>query len=205
MKSLGKIQSVELREVWKDEGAGFHTLAGERGKDCSMLGEVLGVDLELVETESKVGPYKADIVARFAEEEGGEGHIVVIENQLEATNHDHLGKAITYASGHNAATCVWIAASFSDEHRQAIDWLNENMTERSFFALEIELVRIGEVLPPAPQFNIVSSPNEWAKVLQSTQTQELSELRLTQLQYWNDMLEFARKQPGNQLNLTRAP
>ena len=202
MKALGKIEPVELRYVWGDEARDFTPwLASEGG--LSMLGEVLDVDLELVETESRVGPYKADIVARFSAEDGEDQHIVVIENQLEPTDHDHLGKIITYASGHDAATCVWVASSFTEEHRQAIDWLNENMPERSFFGLQIELIRIDDS-SPAAQFNVISSPNEWAKVIRATQAKELSASKLSQLKYWEDFLQYAKSQPDNQLDLLRS-
>lgn len=196
---LGKIEPVNLRDVWADEARDFTPwLASENG--LALLGEVLGVELELIATESRTGSYKADIVAQIIDEE--EERIVIIENQLDSTNHDHLGKIITYASGHNAVTCVWVAPSFTDEHRQALDWLNENMPDVTFFALEIGLIRIGDSYP-APQFKTISSPNEWKKAVRASHTKEVSEIKLDQMRFWQEMQEFANEQPPGALQLGR--
>ena len=198
---LGKIEPVDIRNVWGDEARDFTPwLASEVG--LSLLGEVLGVEIELIATESRTGAYKADIVAQIIDED--EDHIVVIENQLEQTNHDHLGKIITYASGHNAVTCVWVSPSFSEEHRQAMDWLNENMPDVTFFALEISLMRIGES-DPAPQLKIISSPNEWKKAVRASHAKEVSELKLDQLRFWQEVIDYANLQPSSPIQLSRKP
>lgn len=185
-KPLGKIEVVDLREQWADEARDFTPwVASDIGLE--LLGEEIGVELELVEQEAKVGPFSADVLARA---DGSEEHLVVIENQLGKTNHDHLGKIITYASGRKARIVVWIASEFTDEHRQALDWLNEASGEAaSFFGLEIRLVRIGES-QPAPQFRVVSSPNTWANIVRETQTSEVSTTRIEKKQFWDELKEF---------------
>jgi len=144
MAKLGKIEYIEPRELWPDEAKDFTPwLATEEGLD--LLGEAINAELEFVETEAKVGPFNADVLCRVV---GEEDHLVVIENQFGKTDHDHLGKLITYASGLKAKTLVWIADSFTDEHRQAIDWLNESKGESAhFFGLEIYAIKIGDSLP----------------------------------------------------------
>ena len=115
--------------------------------------------MEFVSREEAVGPYWADILCR----DSNDGTPVVVENQLEATNHDHLGKLLTYAAHLDARVLVWIAKSFTDEHRAALDWLNEvSRTGTRFFGLEIELWQIGDSMP-APKFNVVARPNDWTK------------------------------------------
>ena len=177
---LGKIESVNPRDVWKDEARDFTPwLASEDG--LALLGDALGVEIDLIATESRTGSYKTDIVAQIIDED--DERIVIIENQLDSTNHDHLGKIITYASGHNAVTCVWVAPSFTDDHRQAMDWLNENMPDVTFFALEIDLIRIGDSIP-APQLKTISSPNEWKKAVRASHAKEVSDIKLDQLRFW---------------------
>jgi len=201
MMSLGKIEAVNLRDIWKDEAREFTPwLASKEG--LSLLSDALGVELELIATESRTGAYKADIVARIIDED--EDRIVIIENQLDSTNHAHLGKIITYASGHNAVTCVWVAPTFTDEHRQAMDWLNENMPDVTFFALEVGLIRI-EDSKPAPQFKIISSPNEWKKAVRASHAKEVSEIKLDQLRFWQEVQEYANEQTGGPIQLTRTP
>jgi len=202
MAKLGKIESVDIREVWKDEARDFTPwLASEEGLD--LLGEELGVELQLISREKRSGSYKADIIAKIINGDEEE-RIVVIENQLSPTDHDHLGKIITYASGHNAVTCVWIAPSFSDDHRQAIDWLNENMTGVTFFALEIGLIKIGES-EPALQFKVISSPNQWTRAIRASQAKELSEVKLDQLRFWQELREYGNIQKASKIQLGRTP
>ena len=134
-----------------------------------------------------VGKYRADIIARDVNSE----RTIIIENQLEETNHDHLGKIITYASGLGAEIVIWVCNAITDEHRNAIVWLNEISNEQiAFFALEIELWRINES-PPAPKFNIVCSPNEWAKTVKETSSiRTLSETKLLQKEFWDALKDY---------------
>ncbi len=201
MAKLGKIENVNPRDVWKDEARDFTPwVASDIG--LALLGETLGLELELVTTESRKGKYKCDVVARVVEDE--EERIVVIENQLEQTDHPHLGKIVTYASGHNAVTAVWIARSFSDEHRQALDWLNVNMPDVAFFALEIGLIKIGDS-QPAPQFKLVSSPNEWTKAVRASHAREVSDVKLDQLGFWQEVKDYAAQQPSTPVQFGRTP
>jgi len=111
MHEIGSLENVSLREVWPDEARDFTPWVATN-EGLALLGEVLGVELELISIESMVGPFKADIVARIVDEDE-EQKIVIIENQLDLTNHDHLGKIITYAAGHRAEMVVWIAETFT--------------------------------------------------------------------------------------------
>lgn len=131
---LGKVESVPVRDVWPHEALDFTKWLAKE-ESLSMLGEACGLDLELVDTESAVGNFSVDIFAQ----ESGTDRKVVIENQLEDTNHDHLGKIITYAAGKNADAVIWVVAHARDEHRQAVEWLNAHTDDGcSFFLVEIE-------------------------------------------------------------------
>ncbi len=182
-KPLGRLERVELREIWPSEASDFTPwLAGK--DNLGILGDTLGTELELKAQEKPVGPFRADILCK----EIGTGAWVLIENQLEKTDHNHLGQILTYASGLQAATIVWVAARFTDEHRATLDWLNR-ITDTSFrfFGLEIELWKIGDS-EPAPKFNIVASPNGWsqsiAQAARNIDDGELGETRVMQRDYW---------------------
>ena len=146
----------DLRLVWPNEAADF-TPWLER--NLAALGEALGLDLEFSEREAPVGGYSLDIRAR----EPRENRQVVIENQLEKTDHDHLGKLLTYAAGYDAGVVVWLSREFTDEHRDALDWLNQRTGEDTlFFGVVVELWKIDNSRP-APHFNLVAQPNNWRK------------------------------------------
>ncbi|MDV2503127.1 MAG: DUF4268 domain-containing protein [bacterium] len=186
-KPLGKLTRVELREYWADEAREFTPWLAQE-ENLQLLGEAIGIDLELEDTEVPVGAFNADIVTK----EVGTDDNVIIENQLERTNHDHLGKLITYASGLNARAVVWVCSQVTPEHRKALDWLNDITNEAvAFFGLEVELWQIGDS-DPAPKFNLVCQPNEWAKVVTSRGTiRKLTETKLLQLEFWKGLVEFA--------------
>lgn len=152
-QDLGELSRVSLRAYWKEESADFTPwLASE--ENIERLAEALGMDLEVESTEVAAGPYSADILAR----DTVTGDYVVIENQLGKTDHDHLGKAITYAAVLNATAIVWVAARFTDEHKKALDWLNDTTAdETSYFGVVVELWRI-DSSKPAVRFNVVSRP-----------------------------------------------
>ncbi|VAW02731.1 hypothetical protein MNBD_ALPHA07-975 [hydrothermal vent metagenome] len=183
MSDLGRLERVDLRDIWKTEAQHFTPwLAGEA--NLVLLGETLGIDLELEAMEQNVGPFRADILCKDTLSD----RWVLVENQLERTDHTHMGQLITYAAGLKAVTIVWIAARAADEHRAAIDWLNEiTGTEVRFFLLEVELWRIGES-PAAPKFNVVSKPNDWSRSTSAAKKAvaegDLSPTRQMQREYW---------------------
>ena len=186
---LDHLKKVELRKVWPHEALDF-TKWLSSSANLNMLGEAVGVELELIETESSVGSFNVDIYAQ----EVGTGRKAIIENQLEETNHDHLGKVITYAAGKGAQVIVWVVSHARDEHRQAIEWLNEHTdNDFGFFLVEIELWTIGDS-KPAPRFNVVEQPNEWTKALRLSEN--LSETERVKLSYWTKYREIARSTPN---------
>jgi Domain of unknown function (DUF4268) len=181
---LGRLQRVELRDIWASEATAFTPWLA-RSENLVVLAETLGIDLELEAQEKAVGPFRADLLCKDI----GTNAWVLVENQLERTDHLHLGQLLTYASGLDAVTIVWIAAAFTEEHRSTLDWLNK-ITDESFrfFGLEVELWRIGDS-PAAPKFNIVSKPNNWsrsvAQAARAIDDVELSNTRRAQLAYWS--------------------
>ena len=186
MASLGRLEKVELRTAWKDEQQHFTPWLAQE-ENLRLLGETLGMQLELVEQEKAVGRFVADILCKDVLEDTW----VVIENQLERTDHSHLGQILTYAAGLDAATMVWIAPRFTEEHRAALDWLNEHTDEKtSFLGLEVELWRIGDS-PPAPKFNIVAKPNDWTREVRATAAKgELSERQRAQFEFWTEFRDY---------------
>ena len=185
MAHVGKLERVELREIWKHEEYDFSTWLAQED-NLALLGDAIGLDISLIERESSVGGYSVDIYA----EEQGTGKKIIIENQLEFTNHDHLGKIITYASGKDAKYIIWVVKQARDEHRQAIEWLNAHTdSEINFFLLEIELWRIGDSLP-APKFNVVERPNDWVKEEKKSSSQ-ITERGQFCINYWEAFRAYA--------------
>lgn len=181
---LEKLSHVNLRDQWPDEAKDFTPwLASEEG--LKLLGESLGMELELEDTEVSVGNYRADIVAKDALS----NEYVVIENQLSSTDHDHIGKLFTYAASFGANTLVWIAEKMREEHRRAIDWFNETtVQEVDFFGIEVELLRIGES-SLAPNLKIVSKPNEWSRSVR-VEKSKMTEGGSLKLEYWSSFNEY---------------
>lgn len=157
---LGRIETVDVRTVWRNEAGDFTPWLAQE-ENLAALGEALHLgELTLQSTELSVGEFSADIVAV---DEGGAQ--VLIENQLEPTDHRHLGQVLTYLAGlaNNEASIVWVSTRFREEHRAAIDWLNRSTLDGyDFFGVEIEVLRIGGS-DPAPRFNVVAMPNDWAR------------------------------------------
>lgn len=185
-QNLAKLRKVDLRDVWEHEALDFtNWLAEEENLDA--LSEEIGVDIKLIKTEANVGKFSVDILA----EEEASDRKIIIENQLEDTNHDHLGKIITYASGYDAEIIIWIVRDIRDEHQKAVEWLNEHTDENiSFFLIRIELWKIDES-NPAPKFEIVVSPNEWAKAIKiNPRNVELTDTKLQQLEFWNKFKSY---------------
>lgn len=175
---LGKIKRItDLRSIWPHEANDFTKwLADEH--NLAKLGEEIGIELELEERESSVGNFNVDLYAK----EEGTGRKVIIENQLEETDHDHLGKLITYASGKGAEVVVWVVKHARDEHRQAIEWLNQHTdTDLGFFLVEIELWQIDDSAI-APKFSVIERPNDWGKQMKSVAG--LNNTEQIQLAFW---------------------
>jgi len=158
---FGRLESLRAREAWAHEAHDFTPWLLE---NADALGQVLGMDLELTEAEHSVGGFSLDLIGvDLATNEN-----VIIENQLEKSDHTHLGQLLTYAGGTNPANIIWIADSFRDEHRAALDWLNERTDEHTrFFAVQISAVRIGNSAI-APLFTLVVQPNDWEKEVRAT-------------------------------------
>ena len=186
MPKLDRLQPVELREIWQDEAGDFTPWLAEE-ENLDLLSETLGLELELEGQEINVGDFRADILCRNAVD----GSRVLIENQLEGTDHSHLGQTLTYSAGLDIHTVIWIAKEFRAEHRAALDRLNEITKEDfQYFGIEVKVWQIGDSAR-APQFEVVSSPNDWSRtVSQNTQRAVNSELSETQLQKEKFWIEF---------------
>jgi hypothetical protein len=186
MSKLGILTSVDVRNQWPSEASDFTPWLAQEA-NIAQLGEAIGLELEVEHTEVAVGPFAADILAR---DSATPGSYVVIENQLTKTDHDHLGKALTYAAGLGAKTVVWVATSFTDEHRQLLNWLNDNSAEElSFFGVQVELWSI-DGSAPAVRFNVVSQPAEIVRRLGPTKHGELTDAKKLQLEWWTAFREL---------------
>ena len=182
---LGRLKSVDLRDVWKNEASNFTPwLASE--ENLKLLGDALFLELQLVSQEKAVGPFRADIVCKDTSDDSW----VLIENQLATTDHTHLGQIMTYAAGLDAVTIIWIAGRFTDEHRASLDWLNKISADNiRFFGLEIELWKIGDSTN-APKFNIIAKPNDWTKGAGRIIDTGLTEAKKLQLEFWHGFHEY---------------
>jgi hypothetical protein len=188
MVSFGNLERVDLRKAWANEAAQFTPWVAE---NLALLGDAVGLSLELDRTEKPVGSFSADILCR----DTLTSRPVLIENQIERTDHTHLGQTITYAAGIAASTVVWVAAQFREEHRAALDWLNEHTDEDlAFFGLEIEVWRIGDSAM-APKFNVVCKPNDWARQVHAAATgpAALTSTQSAQIEFWTEFVELARQ------------
>ena len=200
---LSRIQRVSLRDCWQNEAIDFTPwLASE--ENITLLADALGLEeLEVKAQEEHVGPFRADILCV----DPGTGKLVLIENQLEKTDHTHLGQIITYAAGLEAVSIVWIAEKFTEEHRAAIDWLN-SITDKdfNFFGIEIQLIKIGDS-PAAPIFNIIAKPNGWSKDVRSSASssnEKLTDIQKYRYEYWSAFCDFMNNNPSKLFN-TPAP
>ena len=191
---LSKIEKISLRECWQNEASDFTPwLASE--ENITLLADALGMnELEVKGQEEHVGPFRADILCV----DPGTDKYVLIENQLEKTDHNHLGQILTYAAGLDAVTIIWVAERFTEEHRATIDWLNRiTDKEFNFFGVEIELIKIGDS-PAAPMFNVIAKPNGWSKDVRSSQTSSegRSEGEVFKYDYWSAFVEYMNNNPS---------
>lgn len=192
---LGKLEEVDIRELWKHEQYDFSEWLSKE-ENIELLNDEIGLTLTDIQKEVFVGTYRCDLVAK----DEATGIKVIIENHLEATNHDHLGKLITYASGLDANVVIWIVKEAREEHRSAIEWLNNKTTnELSFFLMEIRAYKIGDSLP-APKFVVVEKPNDFVKIVNTgVDSGELSKAQAERLIFWNRFNEvlILRNKPFN--------
>jgi hypothetical protein len=183
---LGRLEKLDLRTHWKREATDFTPWLAQE-ENIQLLSETIGIELEVQSQEERVGPFSADILCKDTIND----QYVLIENQLERTDHGHLGQLMTYAAGLDAVTIIWIAQKFTEEHRAALDWLNRITDDTfTFFGIEIELYKIGDSTP-APMFNLVSKPNNWTKqVKKSTSSQPATDTKLLQQEYWQGLKDY---------------
>jgi hypothetical protein len=183
--SLGELRHVDPRTLWNSEPGDFTPwLAG----NLRVLGEVLGIDLELTGVEKAVGEFSCDIHAR----DTGRDRPVIIENQLQPTDHRHLGQLLTYAAGLDAAVIVWISPEIREEHREALDWLNRHTDDHiEFFGIGLEAIRIDDS-KPAVQFRLVAFPNAWSNSKKAAAVGELSVKGLRYQQFFQGVIDELR-------------
>ena len=199
MLELGRLEEVNVRELWIHEQYDFSNWLAKE-ENMELLNEVLGLTLVDIEKEVFVGAYRCDLVAK--DETSGQN--VIIKNQLEASNHDHLGKIVTYASGLDANVIVWIVKEAREEHRSAIEWLNNNTNKNlNFFLIEIHAYRIGNSLY-APKFEIVEKPNDFIKNAKiQTGSEELNKSQSERLVFWTRFNDVVSER-GKPFNLRKA-
>lgn len=188
---LARIASVDPRLVWPNEARNFTPWLREH---IDQLGEALGLDLEIREAEVPVGEFAVDLLG----EDLTNGRRLIVENQLEATDHNHLGQLLTYAGGLDAATIVWVSTAVRDEHRQALDWLNRHTDEAvSFFGVAVEVIRIADS-PAAPVFKLAAAPNDWGRAAKRAADQaEPTGVQAQRKRFFETMLaEVKRLRPG---------
>ncbi len=186
MSDFGNLKQVELRTGWKHEAFDF-TQWLVKPENLQFLSDEIGIEVAPIEAEASSGRYSVDILA----EEESTGKKIIIENQLEKSDHDHLGKIITYASGYDAEYVVWIVKGANEEHRQALEWLNDHTdSELNFFLMKLELWQIDDS-KPAVKLNTIVKPNEWTKTIRErNQSEELSETKLMQLDFWSSFKSY---------------
>jgi hypothetical protein len=190
-KPLGRLTKIDLREYWKREDTHFTPWLAQE-ENISLLGDTIGMELEVQGQEANVGPFRADVLCRNTADDT----LVLIENQLERTDHTHFGQLITYAAGLDAVTLVWVVQRFTEEHRAALDWLNRITDDDfHFFGLEIELWQIGESVA-APKFNLVAKPNDWSKMVKDAAWNRgpLTDGQQAQVEYWTSFGRFLEEQ-----------
>ena len=183
MPDLGILKTINLRMQWEHEDEDFTPWLSE---NLAQLNKVLNMNLEKVDDHVKVGRYECDLLCRNRKDRS----YVVIENQLAEFDHDHLGKALVYTAGLGARTVIWIAEHFTNEHRNTLNWLNENTHDNfQFFGVQLELVQV-ENSPRAPKFNIIVMPNNWIRPF------------IISDGYWRDFVHYLEQQ-GSSLEILR--
>ena len=183
MTNLGTLKEItDLRSIWPHEALNFTPWVAE---NVDLLADAVGLDITVDETESSVGDFNVDIYAS----ETGTDRKIIIENQLEDTDHDHLGKLITYASGKGADVVIWVVKHAREEHKAAVEWLNNHTDDKiGFFLCEIKLFQIGDS-QIAPAFTVVERPNDWTKEIRKTASDNSTQQQ--RLEYWQAFNDYA--------------
>ena len=189
---IGKIKRLQLREVWPHEALDFTSWLE---KNIEVLNDVLDFSLANAEREQAVGTFSVDLVA-----EDLSGHTVIIENQLEKSDHDHLGKLLTYLVGVEAQAAIWIVSDPRPEHVNVINWLNES-SAASFYLIKVEAIRIDDS-SPAPLLTLIVGPSEEARLVGDTK-KELAERHLVRQAFWRQLLDKAKQRTN--LHANRSP
>ena len=197
--NIGKLKEVDIRSLWKHEQYDFSEWLSKE-ENINILNEILGLTLVDVSKEAYVGSYRCDL---FAVDEST-GTKVIIENQLEPSNHDHLGKIITYASGLDAEVIVWIVKKAKEEHRSAIEWLNNNTNSGiNFFLIELKAYTIENSIP-APYFSVIEKPNDFIKNTKiNNNSDNLNKSQSERLEFWNRLNEILMDR-GKPFNIRKA-
>lgn len=200
--NLGTLKKVEIREIWEHEATEFTPWLAKQ-ENIDMLGSAIGLDLIVEAEEKDVGPFRADILCKDV----ATNNLVLIENQLERTDHKHLGQLLTYATGLNAVSIIWIAAEFNEEHRATLDWLNKiTGQEYNFFGVQIELYKIGNS-QIAPDFTVVSKPNNWSRIVSSNTSkmdyEDLGPTKIKQLHFWTRLCEDIKEKKDSPLRVRK--
>lgn len=195
---LGRLEPVDRRDVWAHEA---HDFTPWLLANAEVLGQVLSMDLELTRAEHPVGGYALDLIG----EDVATGEVVIVENQLETSDHTHLGQILTYAGGTEPTNIVWVATSFREEHRAALEWLNARTDERTrFFAVTLSAVRIGDSLP-APLLGLVVQPNDWGKRIRALVRPDASPRATSYQAFWGRFLERVQARHPDWTNSRRPP
>jgi len=189
---IGKMEKVDLKEVWKNEARDFTSWLFD---NIDILGDELNIIITPIEKEKNVGSFSADILA-----ESEEGDPILIENQLQKTDHDHLGKLLTYVSNLEAKKAIWISKEPRSEHERAIEWLNELTSDVDFYLVKIEAYKIGDS-DPAPKFTVIAGPTESGKIVGS-EKKELAERHKKRLDFWQSILEKSKAKTSLFSNIT---
>lgn len=181
--NLGRIQQVPLREVWQNEASSFTPWLLENE---DVLSDLLGIDITLERREEAVGRFSLDLIGR----NNDDGSTVIVENQLEGTDHSHLGQLMTYAGGLDAHTIIWVASDFRDEHRAALDWLNRvTGEETNFYGVVVRAIKIGDSVP-APDLSLVVEPNDFGKTVKAqSESRWLEERGIKYQEFWMQVVD----------------
>jgi len=188
---ISTLENVDVRSIWNNESSDFTPWLA-KPDNINRIGDVIGMDLTVLDDEKPVGPFKADILCKDENSDS----LVVIENQLDASDHKHLGQLLTYAAGLNANAVVWICSEFDDEHRAALDWLNKySLPEINFFGVKLETVKI-HGSPVAPKFEVVSQPNDWTKSISNSGYRcygKLTSKKMLKQDFWTYLNSLIKK------------